>query len=198
MQSDIASITGCCGCIYAVRRALYTPLQPYIISDLVEPMHVLLQGAKVKLEPRAVARESTANTSRKEFSMRVRVITRALHGMNSVRSLLSPWKHPWIALQLYSHKLFRYSVPVFLLGAFLSSSVLIHIPFYRLIFVAQAFVYAIALLTAFVPVQKLARPLAIPLYFCIVNAAALTAIVQFARGERYVSWQPEREVSRAH
>ncbi len=198
MQSEIASITGCCGCIYAVRRSLYTPLQPHIISDLVEPMHVLLQGAKVKLEPRAVARESTANTCRKEFSMRVRVITRALHGISSVGALLSPWRYPWIALQLYSHKLLRYSVPVFLLGALLFSSLLIHVPLYRFIFVTQAFVYAIALLTAFVPAQKLARPLALPLYFCIVNAAALTAIVQFARGERYVSWRPEREVSRAH
>jgi len=198
MQSELASITGCCGCIYAVRRSLYTPLQPHIISDLVEPMHVLLQGAKVKLEPRAVARESTANTSRKEFSMRVRVITRALHGISSVGSLLSPWRHPWIALQLYSHKLLRYGVPIFLLGALLSSFLLIHIPLYRFIFVAQAFFYAVALLTAFVPAQKLARPLALPLYFCIVNAAALAAIIQFARGERYVSWRPEREVSRAH
>lgn len=198
MQSQIDSITGCCGCIYAVRRSLYTPLASNIISDLVEPLHVLLKGAKVKLEPRAIASESSTTTSRKEFSMRVRVIARALHGISSVRTLLNPWKHPWIALQIFSHKLLRYSVPFFLAGIFLSSLMLVQLPFYRGLFVAQCLLYGAALLAAILPSNRLVKPLRLPLYFCILNAAALAGMLQFIRGQRYVSWKPEREASHAH
>ncbi|MGI8770889.1 MAG: glycosyltransferase, partial [Acidobacteriaceae bacterium] len=52
MQSRIFSITGCCGCIYSVRRSLYTDLPANIISDLVQPLHVLLQGFTVHFEAR--------------------------------------------------------------------------------------------------------------------------------------------------
>ena len=38
LQTRIQTITGCCGCIYSVRRDLYEPLPRDIISDLVEPL----------------------------------------------------------------------------------------------------------------------------------------------------------------
>ena len=37
MQSRIRTITGCCGCIYSVRKEAYTELPADIISDLVQP-----------------------------------------------------------------------------------------------------------------------------------------------------------------
>ena len=43
-QSRIYSLSGCCGCIYSVRRDLYTALSPETISDLVQPLHVILKG----------------------------------------------------------------------------------------------------------------------------------------------------------
>jgi len=33
LQTRIRTITGCCGCIYTVRRELYEPLPADIISD---------------------------------------------------------------------------------------------------------------------------------------------------------------------
>jgi hypothetical protein len=198
MQSEAGSITGCCGCIYAVRRHLYTPLATHIISDLVEPLHVLLQGSKVIFEPRAVARESVTHGSSREFSMRVRVVARALTGLSSVGELLLPWKHPWIALQIVSHKLLRYCVPVFLLGIVVSSLMLHNLLFYSVALAAQILIFVLAVLGGTVAQLRKLKPFSLPLYFCIVNAAALCGILQFLRGRRYVTWRPQREASHAN
>lgn len=195
MQSAAGSLTGCCGCIYAVRRNLYTPLEPGIISDLVEPMHVLLQGAKVKFEPRALAREDVGHNAGKEFSMRVRVVARALTGLASVRQLLAPWKHPWIALQLFSHKLLRYAVPLFLVGMLASSWMLRESIAYGILLAFQLAFYGLAALAAAIPALQNKRVFSLPMYFCVMNAAALWGAVKFMRGQRYTVWKPQRETS---
>src|ERR1700682_4286969 len=55
MQSRIRTISGCCGCIYSVRREAYTALAPEVISDLVQPLHVIQQGYRVVFADRALA-----------------------------------------------------------------------------------------------------------------------------------------------
>lgn len=194
LQSRVWSISGCCGCIYAVRRCLYTPLEAHIISDLVQPLHVLKQGYRVVLEPRALAWEAATSSAAREFSMRVRVVSRALTGLASVDGIMSPWPHLWLALQLWSHKLLRWAVPLLLLVLLLSSSLLLERPFYGIVFAVQMAFYATALLTALAPIlSRRWRILNLPLYFCTVNAAAVGGFVQFLRGRRYTIWLPQRE-----
>jgi cellulose synthase/poly-beta-1,6-N-acetylglucosamine synthase-like glycosyltransferase len=192
LQSKIWSITGCCGCIYSVRRSIYTSLSANIISDLVQPLHVLKQGFRVVFEPRAIASESSTSSPAKEFSMRARVITRALRGFLSVSELLLPWRFPWIAFQIWSHKLLRFSIPLFLLGMFSSSAALLNIPMYRAVFGLQILFYAFALLASAFPLHHKWRPLGVPLYFCTINAAAVAAVFQLIRGQQYTVWSPER------
>jgi glycosyltransferase involved in cell wall biosynthesis len=197
MQSKTGSLTGCCGCIYAIRRKLYTPLAPDIISDFVEPLHVLLQGAKVKFEPRALAREDVGHKADKEFAMRVRVIARAWKGLASVRGILAPWKHPWISLQLISHKLLRYAVPLLLIGILLSSWALRDILAYRLVLMMELGFYGAALLAILFPALQKLRAFSLPMYFCVMNAAAFWGSVRFLCGKNYVTWKPQRESSHA-
>ena len=44
-KNRIKTISGCCGCIYSVKRELYVPLPRDIISDLVEPLKILEKGS---------------------------------------------------------------------------------------------------------------------------------------------------------
>jgi cellulose synthase/poly-beta-1,6-N-acetylglucosamine synthase-like glycosyltransferase len=194
-QSRIGTLTGCCGCIYSVRRALYTELAPDIISDLVQPLWVIKQGRRVVFEDRALAYEETTQSTAEEFAMRVRVTTRGMRGLLSVRELLLPWRHPWVSLQLLSHKVLRWLVPLYLLGLLLSSAVLATAPFYGAAFLLQVVFYLAALVGAFVPLHRRFRPAALPLYFCILNAAALLSLVELARGRKYVAWQTVRRPS---
>jgi cellulose synthase/poly-beta-1,6-N-acetylglucosamine synthase-like glycosyltransferase len=194
-QSRIGTITGCCGCIYSVRRDLYTELAPDVISDLVQPLWVIKQGHRVVFEHRALAYEETTQSTAEEFAMRVRVTTRGMRGLLSVRDLLLPWRHPWVSFQLLSHKVLRWLVPLYLLGLLLGSAVLASVPFYRAAFVVQVAFYLAALVGAVVPLHHRFRPAALPLYFCTLNAAALLSLFELLRGRKYVAWQTVRRPS---
>jgi cellulose synthase/poly-beta-1,6-N-acetylglucosamine synthase-like glycosyltransferase len=192
-QSQIKTISGCCGCIYSVRKSAYTPLDPDIISDLVQPLMVLKQGLRVIFEDRALAYEETTQSSSEEFSMRVRVVTRAIHGILRVSELLNPFRYSWISVQLLSHKVLRWIVPFFLIGIFLSNLALLSSSFYLYVFVAQVLLYGSALLSLVLPLQKVSKLLTVPLYFCTVNSAALVSVIEVIRGNRYVVWETVRK-----
>jgi len=192
MQSRIRTISGCCGCIYSVRREAYTPLAPDVISDLVQPLHVIRQGYRVVFEDRALAYEETTQSTAEEFWMRVRVVTRGIRGLLSVPTLLMPWRLGWVSFQLWSHKLLRWLVPFFLMILLGSNLFLWQHSFHRLFLQAQGVFYAITLLGLLLPVQRLWTPLGIPLYFCTLNAAAFFSVIEVLRGKRYVVWETVR------
>jgi cellulose synthase/poly-beta-1,6-N-acetylglucosamine synthase-like glycosyltransferase len=191
-QSTIRTLSGCCGCIYSVRKSAYTELRPDVISDLVQPLWVLQKGYRVAFEDRALAYEQTTESTREEFAMRVRVITRGMRGLLSVPELLQPWKHPWIAFQLFSHKILRWMVPLLLFLLLASSTVLAKQPYFRLFLISQFCFYGLALLQWVAPIHRRWKPLGIPLYFCTLNAAALVGLIELLRGRKYVVWQPVR------
>ncbi len=191
-QSRIKTLSGCCGCIYSVRKSAYTDLSPDIISDLVQPLWVIQKGYRVAFEERALAYEQTTESTREEFKMRVRVVTRALRGLLSVPELLKPWKYPWIAFQLFSHKVLRWMVPLLLLVLLISSAFLVKQPYFRVLLALQLSFYGLALLQLLVPMHRWWKPLGVPLYFCTLNAAAALGLVELLRGKKYVVWQPVR------
>jgi cellulose synthase/poly-beta-1,6-N-acetylglucosamine synthase-like glycosyltransferase len=192
MQSRIRTITGCCGCIYSVRKTAYTELPADIISDLVQPLQAIKKGYRVVFEDRALAYEETTQSTSEEFAMRVRVVTRAMRGLLSVSDLLQPWKFAWTAFQLWSHKIMRWMVPLFLIVLLAANMMLLDLPSYRLILALQLFFYAAALLNMLLPLHRQWKPLGIPLFFCTLNAAALVSMVEICRGRKYVTWQTVR------
>jgi len=191
-QSRIRTISGCCGCIYSVRRNLYTPLSPDVISDLVQPLHVIQQGHVVVFEDRALAYEETTKSSTDEFAMRVRVVTRGIRGLLSVPNLLKPWNFPWVAFQLWSHKILRWLVPFFLLLLLGANLFLTDRSIYRYSLFAQAGFYLLALLSLVIPFHRRWSVFGIPLYFCVLNAAAFISVIEVLRGRKYTVWQTVR------
>jgi len=191
-QSRIHSLSGCCGCIYSVRRDLYTALSPETISDLVQPLHIILQGYRVAFEERAHAWEEATRTAGDEFRMRVRVATRGMIGLLSVPELLLPWKYPWIAFQLWSHKVSRWSIPLFLACLLFGSAFLASKPEFLMVLCIQVLFYGWALASLVVPVLRHSRLLSLPLYFCTINAAFLLGMFNAVRGRHFSVWQPVR------
>ncbi len=192
-QTRIRTITGCCGCIYSVRRALYTPLPPDIISDLVEPLTILEKGHRIVFEPEAIAYEETTERAAEEFNMRIRVITRGMRGLLYMRTLLNVFRYGFVSFQLISHKLLRWLVPVFMLAAFAANAALLGRPFYNATFALQAAFYVLAVagwLAERLDVRV--KILSVPLYFSTVNIAAVIAMYRVWKGHRAVTWETVR------
>lgn len=195
LQGRIRTLTGCSGCIYSVRKSCYTALPDEACSDLVEPLHIVKQGYRVAFEPAALAYEETTVSTGQEFRMRVRVGTRGMRGILSVPELLNPFRRPWISFQLFSHKIVRWLVPVFLLLILLSSAFLVSIPAFRLIFALQVAFYGFAALSLAVPIHRRSSLLGMPLFFCTLNAAAAVSLIRVIRGYKYTTWETVRRDS---
>lgn len=193
-QTRIKTITGCCGCIYSVRKDAYTELPSNIISDLVEPLTILKKGYRIVFEPEARAYEETTEKPKDEFRMRVRVIVRGMNGLLYMRTLLNPFRYPFVSFQLISHKILRWLVPVFCIILFLTSASLATAGrLYSGLFLAQVSFYLLAVAGALLDSWGIkAKALSLPMYFTIVNAASLVSLFKVFKGENIVVWQTQR------
>ncbi len=193
-QTKIKTITGCCGCIYSVRKDLYTPLPATIISDLVEPLTILQKGYRIIFEPAALAFEETTEKTEEEFKMRIRVIVRGMNGMLFVRKLFNPFRYPFVSMQLISHKVMRWLVPVFCIVVFASSLFLaINSPLFSIFLTLQLIFYSLAIIGCFLEKKGIHMKIFyLPLYFCIVNIASLISMFKVLMKENIVIWQTQR------
>jgi hypothetical protein len=109
--------------------------------------------------------------------------------------VLNPFRSGFYAIQLWSHKVMRYLVPICLILIFLSSGFLASSNvFYAALFVAQlAFYFAAFVSWVLERFGVTLRLLALPQYFVITNLASLIAFVKFVSGETYTKWEPSRE-----
>jgi hypothetical protein len=56
----------------------------------------------------------------------------------------------------------------------------------------QILFYMATAAAAVLPLQKLWKPLNMPLYFCTLNVAALLSVLGLFRGKKYVLWETVR------
>lgn len=194
-ESRACSLIGASGCLYAVRRSAYREMYPEACSDFLICTVVFAQGLRSVYEPNAVCFEQTNRRTDKEMKMRVRVISQTFTDLWRNRSMLNPIRSGFYAVQLISHKLLRYAVPVFLAGALVSSAALAPgDAFFKLAFLAQAVFYAAAAVGYLLERAGVRiGPLAIPHYFVLANLASVLGFYKFLRGERYATWEPIRD-----
>jgi len=194
-ESNVCSLIGVCGCMYAVRKSAYVPLYNDACSDFIIATTMVEQGLRAVYVPEAVCLEQPNRKAERELATRVRIISQTFADLWRNRSALNPFRSGFYAVQLWSHKILRYLVPVFLIAIFISSGFLAaRHPLYAAVFALQVGFYLVALVSALL--EKIGwnvRLLALPQYFVITNLASLIAFVKFISGESYTRWEPHRE-----
>ena len=153
------------------------------------------QGLRAVYEPSAVCTEETNRRTDKELRMRVRVIAQTFTDLWRHRAMMNPLRSGFYAVELLSHKVLRYAVPLFLAGALLTSAALAaRERFFAALLALQAgFYLAAAAGWLLERAGARVRLLALPHYFVLANAAIVLAFYKFLRGERYARWEPIRE-----
>ncbi len=194
-ESRACSLIGASGCLYSIRKSAYRAMYPEACSDFLIATVMYRQGLRTVYEPGATCVEETNQHSKKEMQMRVRVIAQTFTDLWRNREMLNPLKSGFYAVELFSHKVLRYAVPIFLILMVLSAGILaIHSNFFLLVFALQIGFYAVALFAWLLEKNNLRMgALAIPLYFVLANLASLLGFYKFLSGERYARWEPIRE-----
>lgn len=215
-ESQLGSLIGVSGCLYALRRSCQVRLRDDMIDDFVVASEVRAQGLRTVYEPEAIAFEQTNKGYRDEFKMRVRIVKQTVNAIGRYRALLNWRDNGSFAFQMISHKVMRYLVPFFLLAVFVSNYFLLDLDglfsllrgnfqwltfaefepklvmfafvSQCLFYLAAAFGYALNKLGI-----KRLGPLALPVYFVLGNLAVLIAILKPTSGNNYTVWEPTRE-----
>ncbi|HLK68123.1 MAG TPA: glycosyltransferase family 2 protein [Bryobacteraceae bacterium] len=156
MESDIHSLPGATGAIYAIRRRLYTPLTPgTILDDVVTPMRIVLTGKRAIFDPSARAYGHVTQSPDNEFEKKKRTLTGNYQLVAEIPELLVPWRNP-IFVQLISHKFGRLFVPYCLVALFISNLFLLD-GLYRVVMILQVIWYMMACIGGWLSHRSLVR-----------------------------------------
>ena len=190
-ESRFHSVLGNAGCCYALRRKLYTPLAGDMISDVAQAVRCVQKGYRAVVEDDALVYEPPeSRTIASELRRRARVITRGLRVKWMMRDFFNPLHHPWFTLQVLSHRVLRWAVPLFLILALFANLFLLYQPIYRILMLGQVLLYSLSGVAYLLEERNIRLPgFTVPLYFCVVNVAPLMAFRNLWRGERAVTWE---------
>lgn len=198
MESRSGSVVSAHGGLYAIRRELYQPpADAAVTDDFMISTGVIALGYRLVFEADARAWEAPVGKSSREFQRRVRLMTRGIRGVIQRARLLDMRTHGFYSLVLFTHKVLRRVVPIPLILLFVCAAALSASPAYRVVLLAQVGFYSLAAggyLTRSTAAGR-SRPLYVPFFFCLANAAALVAIINVIRGQRITRWEPQRHAA---
>lgn len=195
LLSRAGSMTTAEGQLYAVRRSLFRPLPGDVNDDFFTASQVAAAHYRLVFEPRAAAYPFEGTTATSPFRPKVRIITRWLRAIWLMKRLLNPFEYGFYAIQLVSHKLLRrlVVVPLFVLG-FSAPTLWRRSWIYKLVTLGQLGFHGAAVLGFLLKESRIGRLkiLRRTLYWDMTNVAALIAIFNMLKGERYNIWTPQR------
>jgi cellulose synthase/poly-beta-1,6-N-acetylglucosamine synthase-like glycosyltransferase len=135
LETEVGSMLGATGAIYALRRSLWRPLPPgTILDDVLAPMRAVLAGSRVVFAPEARAFDYTSKDADAETRRKIRTLAGNVQILWFEPRLLVPFLNP-VWLQYASHKIGRLLVPYALVALFATS----------LMLAESAAIYALAL-----------------------------------------------------
>ncbi len=195
-ESRIAGVASNEGFLYAMRRELFKPLPQSVSDDLYNAMVIMQQKRRVLFDPDLTARIPVrAKNQGQELARRRRIVCQSLDGLWRMKALFNPLEYGLYSWILFSHKVLRRAVPIFLIALFVSNLFLIDTHFiFALSFYAQVFAYLIGglYISRFnFNVKKSNRAvklLSAWSYFCVGNAGTLLGIIDFFGGKNYSKW----------
>lgn len=145
MESDIDSMLGATGAIYAMRKSLYRPIPTdTILDDVLIPMQAVFEGYRIVFEPEAMAYDFVPPRPETEFVRKVRTLAGNYQLLWENGSFWSPGKNR-VFFQYFSHKVARLVVPFLMIVLFLSNLFLLQGIYLIFLFLQLAW-YGLALI----------------------------------------------------
>ncbi len=194
-ESMLGNLIAVSGSIYAFRKELFRHIPEALADDLIMPLMIRKLGFNSVYEPEAVCIEEASKSNQEESAKRVRIAIRNIMGLLYMKELLNVFKYGLFSIELFSHKILRLMIPIFLMALFfLNISIARISAFYSLFLLAQVSFYVLAFLGNILQGKhkKTNNLLYIPLFFCLTNLSIMQGIVKYFFGHRKAVWEPSR------
>ena len=184
-------VMGAEGACYAIRKENFAEIPPkFYMDDFFITMNVIEQGKEIVFDNEAVCYEDVPTQSSEEFKRKVRISIGNFQNLFRYKKMLLPiWKGTTFAF--WSHKVFRWLTPFFLIAALLSSFLL---AFSFKYFVPLSALQIIGFLMPVIDkVFKVNfKPLKFISHFYLMNLALLKGFLIFTKGVQSNVWQPTK------
>ena len=176
-ESQLGSVTGGNGSIYAVRRADYVEVDPRFGHDLSLPYLMVQHGRRAVYEPAAHAWEKPTPSNETEYRRKVRMFEHCW--LIVLRGKMLRRLGPLYLLEIVSHRLLRYGSGILHVVLLVTSLALYsHGWFYAVVLAAQ-----LGLLAAAAAGVSIAR------YYTLVTLATLVALFNYLRRGVPATWE---------
>ncbi|MBL4763661.1 MAG: glycosyltransferase family 2 protein [Colwellia sp.] len=201
MESNLHSVVGGDGAIYAIRKSLFITLDAKDINDFVNPLQIIEQGYRGVFEPDAICLEETAGDFSKEAKRKQRIVNRSFRGLMKVKAVLNPFKYGFFSFEVISHKLLRWLIPVFIVLFAVGS---IYLGYQQLNLFKITSILGILFLwlaqVGFLKAEQThtSKIFFLPYYFLMVNYYSLMGVITAIAGNIQVTWSsPRTDVKKA-
>ena len=193
IESRAAGLVGLSGSCFAVRREVCERWRIDTPSDITVALLCAQAGMRAVSDERVKGAYLSIREESREFARKRRTIVRGMTAVWELRESLNPLRYGGFAFQVWSHKVFRWLVPVGMGLTLVASAALADSsPLYRIALLVQCAGYLAALMGWLSARLRGAAPVRIALYFVTVNLATAFALFDFLRGVRITTWNPSQ------
>jgi cellulose synthase/poly-beta-1,6-N-acetylglucosamine synthase-like glycosyltransferase len=193
-ESRLDSLPSVSGTLYAVRKELFPrDMKEYLADDLIIPLIVKKKGYRTVFEKCAICKDFTTITIKEEMAKRVRITVQNIRGLLDQLDVLNFFKYGIFSLLVFSHKVLRLLVPVFLLVLFISNVMLIIQHYiYSLILLVQLLFYVTGIFGHQLNKKIKLTVANTAFYFCLSNISIFIGILEFIKGNKVTTWETVR------
>ena len=193
LESNVAGLVGLSGSCFAVRKAVCEGWRTDTPSDITTALLCARAGLRAISDGRVRGMYQDLKDEAKEFERKKRTIIRGMTAVWELREALNPLRYGLFSLQVWSHKVLRWTVPIGMVLALSTSAALArYSALYQILLTGQLAAYAAAAAAQLSIAARRIAPLRIALYFFVANAATAAAMWDFLRGVRIVTWNPSQ------
>ncbi len=192
LESQVHSVVGLSGSFFAARRQVCQNWSEDFPSDFNTVFNCARMGYRAISDEQSLGYYKDIRKGVSEFDRKVRTLLRGMTALFANLSLLNPMRYGVFAFQLFSHKLMRWAVPLFLIELALRTLWRMRRPdnFGIFLFSAQALGYAMAYGGWKREPLRSLPPVKVAHFFTQVNVAIFMALLKYAKGERIRMWNP--------
>lgn len=198
LDSDIHSVVGAAGELFAIRAELHEDVPTdTILDDFMITLGINVKGYRTAYTSEAFAMEAPSFDLKSEYNRKVRIAAGGWQAMSRLTHLLNPLKHGILSVQYISRRVARWAIaPLALPLLLLSTGVLAvgGIPWAQWLLVGQALFYGVAII-GWIRGGRATSIERIAFYFTFMHVCALVGMVSFFRGSTSVKWQKAKRLS---
>ncbi|MEZ4988069.1 MAG: glycosyltransferase family 2 protein [Saprospiraceae bacterium] len=200
-DSELYSVVGAAGELYAIRTELYHDVPgDTILDDFMHTLLIAKDGYRVTYAPEAIAEEHASANVKEELKRKVRISAGGWQSMGRLLPLLNIFRYGVLSFQYIGHRVLRWSLaPLMLPLVAIANVVLVlqngHWVYWGLLLGQIAF-YTVAAMGYLWRHRKVAIPgFFAPYYFVVMNYSVYAGFLRYLRGTQQAAWEKAQRAS---